>query len=733
MDWFQWRYLFLLFLFFLFADTIIWPWLRLKLKSSRAIKALAPYTGHVINIVSAMIIIYFIKLQLDNNWFIYSGVDFKLNDALTFFFGLLGLYGIYFGFLQFLVGYDKNDMYLGRSKANQLIKDMGKNILFNNIVFKATLLCLITIPFLFQINFTADYKNLLLAVWQTSVVYLLLIYLILLSRSLHVIRLMLFIKENDDFILKDEIEQEIQDQYLNYFTNDFKNKRSVFYYALGKDLESIKDSELVSFYDNVFQKTNDTDIAKQLKNEDKHFIYRYYRRFLEEKWDYLMSAQLSFNDLLSFYRRDMDLLFYLIDNGDTTAIKDMRGPNRGFSIHHLLFDHVFKKAKTTEDMDELILEVKNYINEDKIVEYFKGFKRRVYERCIDNYFSENNLVTTTLINELVKEDGDDRSSVIFNILVSHYGYIDEELNHRQTEKMVDMLTLLKRKYRMAYVFYQLFYPSRGEWDSNIHLYKDLLKNINVPADDREFSHQVAKIINDTHIGHEISYETCQWIFATKNDYFSYALFKQVHDKGLPLFKVLFVQQYLSHPHHIFGRFNNQMDVDSSCRTVMNREYLDIGFEHPDSLNEIVITYALKQILDWIYHLEGETFKYLRWEGLFILEETHRGFLSSIEENQFITGEIFGENLCKFYVLMLNNSVYEKLFSDEDFLNLFLRKIREILAVDHMSVRELVDQLVAEIEPWKRIGKYEVEIIYTRLRSLLDSKYKPFQTELTLNS
>ena len=50
----------------------------------------------------------------------------------------------------------------------------------------------------------------------------------------------------------------------------------------------------------------------------------------------------------------------------------------------------------------------------------------------------------------------------------------------------------------------------------------------------------------------------------------------------------------------------------------------------------------------------------------------------------------------------------------------------------MSVEELVDQLVVEIEPWKRIGKYEVEIIYTRLRLLLDSKYKPFQTELTLN-
>src|SRR5699024_8288675 len=141
MDWFQWRYLFLLFLFFLLADTIIWPWLRLKIKSSSSIKAFAPYTGYVINIVSAIIIIYFIKLQIDNNWFIYSGADFKLNDALTFFIGLLGLYGIYFGFLQFLVGYDKNDMYLGRSKANQLIKEMGKNILFNNIVFKATLLC----------------------------------------------------------------------------------------------------------------------------------------------------------------------------------------------------------------------------------------------------------------------------------------------------------------------------------------------------------------------------------------------------------------------------------------------------------------------------------------------------------------------------------------------------------------------------------------------------------------
>src|SRR5699024_2380069 len=141
----------------------------------------------------------------------------------------------------------------------------------------------------------------------------------------------------------------------------------------------------------------------------------------ERKRDFLTSSQLPFNALLSFYSDDMNLLFYLMKNGKVAVIQTMKDPNRGFLIHHLLFDHVFKKAKTTEDMDELILEVKNYINEDKTVEYFKGFKRRVYERCIDNYFSENNLVTITLINELVKEDGDDRSSVIFNILVSHYG------------------------------------------------------------------------------------------------------------------------------------------------------------------------------------------------------------------------------------------------------------------------------------------------------------------------
>ncbi|HBZ08791.1 MAG TPA: hypothetical protein DEO65_02760 [Bacillus bacterium] len=753
MDWLLYILLFVVVIPLL--KRVIWE-IKYYLTKVSFFKRLSRYSYFFGNIVSIGIIIFLTKVQLHHNWLIYSIKEFDIVDALTFSFSILGIYGIYFGFLQFLVGFDKNDIYLGRSKANKLINGIGWNILVNNFSFKAMLFFLILLPVVIYSNYFYDFADILIGIWQTSVVYLLVIYVFLIINSLRAIRLILSIKENDDYFLKRSIEEGIETQYRDYFIHDFYNRDSVFFFALNEDLENIKKNELMPFYEKVFQSTIYEETVNKLKKINREFVNAHYKKFLLKKLNYLITANLKFDELLSFYKNDLFFLDRLIKTDEAAVIKDFTGNDNTaiysreseYSLHNMLFYELFKKVDTTGGLHKLLRIINKeitwkiiYYKEDKTNEYFRNFLKAIYIKLLENYFEEKNALVKieTIIDlkesgEIVKEV---HSKYIFDFLINTFGNVTKRFSKSEKEKFKLLINTLDKEYRMAYILYQLFYPGKGEWDANIDLYKELLMNLDMYDDYRAFSKKVSKIISDdTQIGHRFTFEKSQWLFDTKNNNLTYAFLIQIRDRNLPLLKVLLVQQCLSNYQYLYLPSNGLELVEENDRQALmeiERKLLDTVSTYPDSMNEPYIKDVLKAIFDGSQKfLKVRDFNYMSWKDIFIVENNKlesRESLSCFEKIYYVIDKYFGEDLCKFYILKLNDYSYEDIFRNRYFLTLFLKKTREVLQNNNMNVKELVDELVSEIAPFQLIGKYEVEIICKRLQYLLDTKYLPIRSNL----
>lgn len=105
-------------------------------------------------------------------------------------------YGVYVGFLQFMVGYNnkENGAYLGYQKMDFLTKRNAWYHLTNSWEFFCSLLVSIIIPILFKINpnTNINYQY----IWQAIIGFLLILFIFLLKFSLKVAQITIFFLKN---------------------------------------------------------------------------------------------------------------------------------------------------------------------------------------------------------------------------------------------------------------------------------------------------------------------------------------------------------------------------------------------------------------------------------------------------------------------------------------------------------------------------------------------------------
>lgn len=207
-----------------------------------------------------LLFIELVYLQLNNNVPTINLIDKSSIEILGFIVAILSMYGIYIGFLQYLAGDDRSEMYLGRSKVNYLVEKSFWYYATQSKIFIFMLLSTITVPIAVKINVGLTKE--LTVLWQTSYISLLIVYIFLLSMSLYIIRVAFLMKAKDDENLKNNMAKQVQQHYTEIFWfifynrdryhNDFiKNK-------LTRDFSKLDVSEYEKFVINIFE-VNDLD------------------------------------------------------------------------------------------------------------------------------------------------------------------------------------------------------------------------------------------------------------------------------------------------------------------------------------------------------------------------------------------------------------------------------------------------------------------------------------------
>lgn len=244
---------------------------------------------------------------------------FKLNiimgqNTLPISISVLAIFGIYLGFLQFLLSsYDRAN-FLGRNKLVYLLNNNFFYCFTQTKVFVCILLLFICSSIILLTN-----KNdviIFTYIWQDSFVIIILTYIFLLEVSLKIIYILFLVKGKEDYGMEFIIEQSVRDQYnslsrkilnSNFNSKECKN----FLDLLKQDLEkSPQDAEAI--LNNL--PVSEFDYSKLENYKSLGENYEALEDFWKQKWQVidLYKDNISNSTYTKLLKRDTDIVAKLL-------------------------------------------------------------------------------------------------------------------------------------------------------------------------------------------------------------------------------------------------------------------------------------------------------------------------------------------------------------------------------------------------------------------------------------
>lgn len=241
-------------------------------------------TGYDLILMLIMILIIIIQIKYD--LLFVTQANFNLMDILNMAFVVLGLYGVYISFLQFIVSFssDTQSRYLGRSRAVIIIEQNPYIQITRKIVFSAILSFQILLPLIIYFCFKLIPKQIkenemiftiLSSTWQTSLVVLSIIFILLIIKNIDIPIKALLINEQI------EESESFNRLIIRSLINEFNNKFSRV--SENKKLSIVeKEKEIFIYINNLISTVEpherDIVITEVLYNKE---LYKYLNSNLE--------------------------------------------------------------------------------------------------------------------------------------------------------------------------------------------------------------------------------------------------------------------------------------------------------------------------------------------------------------------------------------------------------------------------------------------------------------------
>lgn len=310
-----------------------------------------------------------------------------LSTVLT----LVGLYGLYYGFLPFIAGYDnrKNDNYLGTNKLEFAVK--------HSLVYQITKITEFYIALLFSVLALYFLENqIVYYIWESVIIFLVFIFVMILWFIFDIFEVIIKMKSDNDHILKKIIRKKIGNEYSEYFS--YMNKKyfskyttDYFFEQLEEDIKNLEsDSHRCEYVKIVFDRLSryiNLKIDNLAKFSTSGIVN--YKSFVVRKYDLLLNQDLFnkdndmlFSVALDMFGEDIKIFDKLIE-GRRSWIKNDRyqygvgGVKKNFkfensiiylnndfymeeSIHSDIFKKVSNLADSEKRLAKLFEEVSNF-------------------------------------------------------------------------------------------------------------------------------------------------------------------------------------------------------------------------------------------------------------------------------------------------------------------------------------------------------------------------------------
>ena len=267
----------------------------------------------------SLVILFFIIFQINKITLVHFK-DENLFSILSIVLTIWGIYGVYIGFLQFITEYDNNEngKYLGYNKLDFIAES---NIWYHITTTRGFILLLLLsvgIPIYFIVRNKVN--NYLLDIWQSTIIFLLLLFIFLLKFSLDVVVKTLEIKKKKDSGLKYFIKNKIKDTYLGYLNVLIKNNfKDVYVNTLFNEIRSFLDNSdienQIEYLSIVFGSISNSleyrilDVSKLNKNGREG-----YKDFLKKKYDLIDEIGKECSKIADFAFIQLEKDYNILDN-----------------------------------------------------------------------------------------------------------------------------------------------------------------------------------------------------------------------------------------------------------------------------------------------------------------------------------------------------------------------------------------------------------------------------------
>lgn len=538
-------------------------------------------------ITSFVLMYLIIRLNPVNIKFIDSGSKINFSDGLFSTIKnvtpVLSLYGMYFGFLQFIANTAEKDIYMGENKLNYILNRSSAYQLSKSKMFYFFILSFCLIPFLSvflyrNTLFTHLQKDLNI-IWQLDFLFLLLLYLFLVITMIKTVSTTIELRIGKGKWIESKILIDYKIFYKNLFWKSYSlEKPSIFFSSLKKDIEKIIEySEVEQLLNGVFDKVFEAFKYKSYNNRwiDSNIpkLLSYYPKYINEFTTFMKKCNIDKNisskSWFYIFELHQQMLELIIKYNKSELLKvdesvyDIES-NSFTKMYKLLFDTLILRR------DVLSLLISDYSNlESNSNNYFliynthndrAIFKIREYKcrSLLKLYLSVNdNSIDIGRINRYNNENFKEfYSKVCFEFLR------DEGRLRTFDEKDVlnKIILSMNNEYSLAFMLYQLLYTDYTEWDDNIDFYDTEIKKLMSCDEEQQNSlfEQAKEKILSTNISHRITDKLLDNLWTKRNekitDFYWFNQFGRRHQ--MSELKIVYVQWLLSGKEFSFSsRFN----------------------------------------------------------------------------------------------------------------------------------------------------------------------------------
>lgn len=697
----------------------------------------------------------------------YHEQNFELISIYGFIIGILSMYGIYIGFLQFIVSDSDKVRYLGKSKLKYLT-DTSKGYQITQTNFFLMILSLVIIMPVLISKTSGEFQQLFIYIWQTSITMLLWIYLFLIGMSLQIIRILFLIKNRTDRGLERNIERSISSKYYELFRKvyqsnfDYETVQYFFRY-LEFDILRIENQSQGLFLAKVF-----SDIDMNLGSDygefksvrlEKHslgsyekYLYEDYKLFIKQKWKLLSSMReeidwLHYADLIE---DDIRTVTYLVN--ETPKLIEKKD-NKFFhrmdeqidNVHNYLFDQLIERAISEPDGMKILyqkiqessknLEFTLMTSENtNISEYYRDVDKYKWKMLVEKYLFSD---TQFELPSFSKYDNKELySQAIFNYLISYYADLDQLI--ADNEKIGKLIQSMDKEHRVAYSLYQLFYPSRDEWDSNTMFFKNEIEKEFKWLEDSKgetLFFSAAEKVSSTHINHRVTFKVLKTIYDDKDNKISdMSYFSQFDYSRISPLKILLVQSALGSNKWYSNRFIiPEHQSNENLRFLQNIciDFLRAIEKLPELLKFEKLTDTLDSLIEEI-SFDKHTISHdlgiiglLHYEFVLLYKKripTHELFFESVTygEGENISINFWNESIFTFFTLKIIDNSYKSYFDNEKFLYAYKNKAMDVLDMLDITLDEYLELIHLKLGclSYGKIGKGSLRQIAIKLEKIL---------------